>query len=169
MNLVLRVASALVFVVPVASAAAPERKIMEVEVALSEPSEEPPDALDLDSDGDGIPDHIELETGTSPLDADTDGDGIDDGVEDANPDGVVDPGESDPRRPGLSPGARPHIPEPLFFDLVRGLGASKGELEVNVLMGLSRPREGRTMLEWAHVGVGPRGRVGDRRWLRRRV
>ncbi len=101
-----------------------------------------------DSDQDGIPDHIELESGTSPLHADTDGDGVPDGIEDINQDGVLDPGETDPRRPGLFPGSAPHIPEPMHFDLVRGLGAHKGELEVNVLMSLSRPSD-RYQFDWA--------------------
>ena len=43
-----------------------------------------------DSDGDGIPDEIELATGTDPQNPDTDGDGIPDGVEDANRNGIVD-------------------------------------------------------------------------------
>lgn len=114
-----------------------------------EPAGAPERGDQLDSDGDGLPDELELRTGTSPYDADTDGDGVPDGVEDKNRDGVVDPGESDPRRPGLFPGASPHIPEPLFFDLVRGLGARKGELEVNTLFGLSRRADGRATLEWA--------------------
>jgi hypothetical protein len=67
------------------------------------------------------------------LAADADGDGVPDAVEDVNQDGAVDPGESDPQRPGLWPGKSPHIPEPLSFDLVRGLGARAGELEFNVL------------------------------------
>ena len=112
---------------------------------------EPPRAVNepLDSDGDGIPDEIEILTGTDPIDADSDGDGVPDGVEDANRDGRVDPGETDPRRAGLFPGSNPHIPEPMYFDLVRGLGARKGELEVNALFALSRPRGGRPTLQWA--------------------
>ena len=54
----------------------------------------------LDSDGDGIPDVVEIATGTDPNDADSDDDGLSDGdtgTEDANADGVVDPGETDPR------------------------------------------------------------------------
>jgi len=54
----------------------------------------------LDSDGDGIPDVTENATGTDPNDADSDDDGRsdgDNGTEDANADGVVDPGETDPR------------------------------------------------------------------------
>jgi|GEM_PF-1801206 len=49
-----------------------------------------------DSDGDGLSDSIENSWCTDPLDADTDDDGILDGVEDANHNGVLDPGETDP-------------------------------------------------------------------------
>jgi hypothetical protein len=112
------------------------------------PSVEPDCDIDplLDSDGDGIPDIIEIRTGTNPWLADTDSDGVPDGVEDANRDGIVDPGESDPRVPGLFPGRAPHIPEPLVFDLVRGLGAERGEVEVNNLAVVNL-RTGR--VEWA--------------------
>jgi hypothetical protein len=54
----------------------------------------------VDSDGDGIPDVLERASGTDPNDGDTDDDGLGDGdtnTEDANADGVVDPGETDPR------------------------------------------------------------------------
>lgn len=87
-----------------------------------------------DSDRDGIEDAVERRTGTDPIHPDTDRDGIPDGREDRNQDGRVDPGESDPRRAGLFPGGAPHIPEPLAFDLVRGLGAAQGELEVNTFV-----------------------------------
>lgn len=50
-----------------------------------------------DGDRDGVRDDVELETGTDPTLADTDGDGLVDGVEDANGNGLVDPGETDPR------------------------------------------------------------------------
>jgi hypothetical protein len=86
-----------------------------------------------DTDRDGLSDALERRTGTDPLSRDTDEDGVPDGIEDANRDGVVDPGETDPRVHGLFPGTFPYIPEPLVFDLVRGLGAVKGELEVNSL------------------------------------
>jgi hypothetical protein len=42
----------------------------------------------------------------------------------------------------LSSQGMPHIPEPLLFDLVRPLGAKRGELEVNMLMQHNR-RTGR--------------------------
>src|SRR5690606_33047962 len=87
-----------------------------------------------DSDGDQVTDCVERRTGTDPRSSDSDADGVADGREDKNRDGHVDPGETDPRTPGLFPGSAPHIPEPLAFDLVRGLGARKGELEVNVLL-----------------------------------
>ena len=59
----------------------------------------------IDSDNDGIADNIEdandngiVDAGeTDPNNADTDGDGLDDGVEDANQNGLVDGGETDPR------------------------------------------------------------------------
>ncbi len=86
-----------------------------------------------DSDQDSLSDELERRTGTDPYDRDTDGDGVPDGAEDQSRDGVVDEGESDPRVAGLFPGSIPHIPEPLVFDLVRGLGARAGELEANVL------------------------------------
>lgn len=93
----------------------------------------PADAARVDSDRDGIPNAIEIASNTDPLQADTDEDGVLDGDEDLDRDGRVDVGESDPRVPGLFPGSGPHIPEPLAFDLVRGLGAHKGEFEVNDL------------------------------------
>ena len=106
----------------------------------------------LDSDQDSIPDDVERRTGTNPFERDTDRDGVADGDEDLNRDGVVDEGETDPRVPGLFPGSVPHIPEPLVFDLVRGLGARKGELEANVLA-LFRPDRPNVLwapeIEWA--------------------
>ena len=51
----------------------------------------------IDTDGDGLNDKLERDTGTSPTLADTDADGLPDGVEDANRNGQVDPGETDPR------------------------------------------------------------------------
>jgi peroxiredoxin len=47
------------------------------EATTSEPSTDPT----LDSDGDGVPDVVELEHGGDPFDPDTDGDGWDDGEE----------------------------------------------------------------------------------------
>lgn len=101
------------------------------DAASNEEVEDP--CPDGDADGDGICDEVEIRSGTEPLFEDSDGDGIPDGVEDANQDGIVDEGESDPRVPGLFPGSYPHIPEPMVFDLVRALGAERGELEVNTL------------------------------------
>ncbi|QDE70500.1 cell envelope biogenesis protein OmpA [Myxococcus xanthus] len=50
-----------------------------------------------DTDGDGLPDGIEVNVaGTDPLDDDSDDDGILDGNEDANHNGIVDEGETDP-------------------------------------------------------------------------
>lgn len=70
-----------------------------------------PDYLDTDSDDDGIPDAVEAgdqDVQTPPVDTDGDGiadfrdrdsdnDGLSDGDEDPNGNGVVDPGETDPR------------------------------------------------------------------------
>lgn len=66
----------------------------------------------VDSDGDGIPDAIEVASGClDPFDSDTDDDGIPDGVEDYNKNGVVDLFETDPCSPdtdgdGLCDGQR---------------------------------------------------------------
>ena len=50
-----------------------------------------------DLDNDGIPDEFEAPLGcTNPLDRDSDDDGIVDGLEDADLDGVLDPGETSP-------------------------------------------------------------------------
>jgi hypothetical protein len=101
------------------------------------------EAVSADADHDGVPDHVEQRTGTHPHEADSDEDVVPDGVEDANHDGIVDADESDPRVPGLFPGSNPHIPEALMFDLVRGLGAKKDEVETNVLVVLQSDRAGR--------------------------
>lgn len=103
---------------------------------------------DSDTDCDGVVDEVERATGTGALRADTDGDGVLDGEEDRSRDGVVDQGESNPRVPGLFPGRYPHIPEPMVFDLVRGLDSKAGELEVNTLTVL-RQHRGRTEILWA--------------------
>ncbi len=60
------------------------------------------DPLRKDTDGDGLDDNIEVNgqpTPTNPLKPDTDGDGKNDGEEDANHNGRVDAGETDPRTP----------------------------------------------------------------------
>jgi len=54
-------------------------------------------AVNGDTDGDGIGDNVEITLGTNPRLADTDGDGLPDGLEDANQNGIVDPGETNPR------------------------------------------------------------------------
>jgi uncharacterized repeat protein (TIGR01451 family) len=56
----------------------------------------------VDTDGDGLPDVVEIYIGTNPNDADTDDDGLTDGhgfSEDLDNDGHVDPGETDPLDP----------------------------------------------------------------------
>lgn len=120
----------------------------------------------VDSDGDGVPDSIEdpnrdgiVQPGeTDPRHVDSDRDGLPDGFEDENRDGKVGRGETDPTvkdtdRDGVGDGMEvivtgtdPNVadigplegrfallPEPLYFDLVRGLAARRGELEVNSL------------------------------------
>ncbi len=52
-----------------------------------------------DWDGDGISNDDEARLGTDPKDTDSDDDGVPDGVEDANHDGVIDSGESNPLDP----------------------------------------------------------------------
>ncbi len=49
-----------------------------------------------DADRDGLPDTLESTMCSDPYDADTDDDGIPDGVEDANQNGILDPGETNP-------------------------------------------------------------------------
>ncbi len=114
------------------------------------------DSRPSDRDSDGIPDHIEDPNRDGRISAgetdsrrrDSDRDGVADGVEDRDHDGFVDPEESDPRVPGLFPGSGPHIPEPLAFDMVRGLGARAGEVEVNTLL-LPRWSGGELTMDWA--------------------
>jgi len=112
-----------------------------------------PDSIE-DSNRDGVVQPGE----TDPHHADSDRDGLPDGFEDENRDGRVNVGETDPTildtdRDGVGDGMEvivtgtdPNVadigplearfsmlPEPLFFDLVRGLASRRGELEVNSL------------------------------------
>jgi outer membrane protein OmpA-like peptidoglycan-associated protein len=64
---------------------------------LSDGEETSTDPLQADTDADGLDDRLEVTTRTDALKADTDGDGLADGAEDKNHNGVVDPGETDPR------------------------------------------------------------------------
>ncbi len=57
-----------------------------------------------DTDDDELEDGVEVRTDTNPLVADTDGDTLIDGREDANQNGSVDAGESDPRLPDTDGG-----------------------------------------------------------------
>ena len=50
----------------------------------------------MDQDGDGLSDYAEMMLGTDPTKRDSDGDTIPDGIEDANVNGVRDPGETNP-------------------------------------------------------------------------
>ncbi len=69
-----------------------------------------------DTDGDGLPDGLEVSTGTDPLKADTDRDGLADGAEDRNRNGEVDAAETDPRvaekKPALEMDLTPPPPPP---------------------------------------------------------
>lgn len=60
--------------------------------------DDPNDANIDGPDGDGLTNLEEFNLGTDPTKADTDGDKRPDGVEDANQNGVIDPGESDPTK-----------------------------------------------------------------------
>ncbi|WP_233595405.1 Ig-like domain-containing protein [Corallococcus sp. CA031C] len=71
-----------------------------------------------DTDGDGIPDGVEVKVGgTDPLDDDSDDDGILDGNEDKDHDGIVDADETDPNEAdtdgdGLTDGLELGLTEP---------------------------------------------------------
>jgi hypothetical protein len=73
-----------------------------------------------DTDGDGLLDEVETAVGscTDALDADSDDDGLADGVEDSNKNGVVDTGETDPCNPdtdgdGILDGTEQGVTEPV--------------------------------------------------------
>jgi outer membrane protein OmpA-like peptidoglycan-associated protein len=51
-----------------------------------------------DTDGDGLSDYDEMMLGTSNTEKDSDGDTLPDGIEDANLNGIRDPGETDPTK-----------------------------------------------------------------------
>jgi hypothetical protein len=105
-------------------------------------------ALDPDSDGDGLFDGTELgfdcsnaatdaaagncvpdadggATTTDPLDADTDGGSVNDGVEDANHNGAVDAGELDPNN-GADDVAAPPAEDDGLFPEGNGILCSMG-------------------------------------------
>ncbi len=96
---------------------------------LGEPEARADDEELVDSDGDGLLDVEEDVNGnhrldhgeTDPYRADTDGEGTNDG---------------DERRTGTDPAhnALLDFPEPMVFDMVRGLGAEQGEVEINTLV-----------------------------------
>lgn len=133
--------------VAVALAAATARADVAARASEEGPPSSPRVEERVDSDQDGIADRVELRTGTDPLDADTDADGVDDGEEDLNHDGIRDPGERNPRVPGLHHGAA-RLPEPMVFDLVRSLGARNGEIEANTLVVVGL-RPDRPIVSWA--------------------
>lgn len=98
-------------------------------------------------------------TTSSPVLADSDGDGLPDGYEDRNRNGKLDPGETSPtardsdldlasdaveRLAGTHPARNAFntIPEPMIYDLVRGLDAEAGEVEVNALVRILPHSEG---------------------------
>ena len=132
-----------------------------------------------DTDGDGLSDGLELgrvtttdcrsqqrafASYTSPLARDTDGDGLDDNEEDTNLDGRRNFGETSPTRrdsdgDGVDDGVERlahsnaardlEVPEPMIFDLVRGLRSQKGELEINALVLAVPSDDGRVDLVYA--------------------
>jgi hypothetical protein len=53
----------------------------------------------LDSDGDRLPDYLEIQLGSDSFDKDSDEDGLSDGEEDLNGNGMVERYETDPRNP----------------------------------------------------------------------
>lgn len=88
---------------------------------------------DWDSDGDGLSDLTELEHGLDPHNPDTDGDGVPDGEEDRNGNGIVDEGETDPKRADQKPeDPKPNDPNPRQS----GCGCSVGGADALVLAGL---------------------------------
>ena len=111
----------------------------------------PPDAA-LDSDGDGVPDHIERENGTDPFNPDTDGDGLSDGDErrygtnplnpDTDGDGLTDGEEIDlgtnPTEPGCENQAvaasRITVPADIVFliDNSESMGEESSAVEANI-------------------------------------
>ncbi len=84
----------------------------------------------VDTDGDGLPDVVEIYIGTNPYNADTDNDGLTDGhgfSEDLDNDGFVDPGESDPLDPdtdddGILDGTEKGLTAPETPDTDQGAG-----------------------------------------------
>ena len=102
--------------------------ILKSTLTITSISSEPPNDI-IDSDGDGLPDNIEIDIGTDPFDADTDDDGLVDGnagSEDLNADGVVDPGETDPNNPdtdgdGIKDGTERGLDQPETDDTDLGL------------------------------------------------
>jgi hypothetical protein len=62
----------------------------DADAAPSDGSSDGSGAPDLDTDDDGLPNDLELSTGTDPENPDTDGDGLQDGDEDRNANGTVD-------------------------------------------------------------------------------
>ncbi|ABW67943.1 hypothetical protein Dole_2139 [Desulfosudis oleivorans Hxd3] len=72
------------------------------------------DGTGLDTDSDSFQPDLDPNTTTDPLDTDTDGDGLPDGQEDANRNGRVDAGETDPSinvRPTANAGADQAVDE----------------------------------------------------------
>lgn len=69
---------------------------VEADACMDDNSTSRLDQVIEDSDGDSIPDIIEIASCTDPNLADSDGDGLGDGVEDGNHNGIVNDGETDP-------------------------------------------------------------------------
>jgi hypothetical protein len=76
-----------------------------------------------DTDGDRLPDYLELEFQTDPLDVDTDDDGLGDDEEDLNHNGLVEAYETDPRQPDTDGDG---IPDGLECGRTSGVAAPPG-------------------------------------------
>ncbi|WP_050435390.1 DUF11 domain-containing protein [Chondromyces crocatus] len=80
-----------------------------IDAGETDPNNPADDVVIMDSDGDGLPDDVELQLGTDPFDADSDDDGVPDGQEinpggDADGDGLINALDPDSDNDGLFDG-----------------------------------------------------------------
>ncbi len=88
-----------------------------IDVGELDPNDPADDLTVIDSDGDGLPDAVELEIGTDPYDADSDDDGVIDGAEpdwrlDTDGDGLINPLDPDSDDDGLFDGTEMGVVTP---------------------------------------------------------